>query len=78
MAQSLQGQELRLHRDEQPVAGCQPVQREDPQRRRTVNKDIVEIPTDLCQRPAQKMRAIVAAYQLNLGARQILIGGQDK
>ena len=76
-AQSFEGKIFALQRDDDEISRNEPVQSQEPQRRRTVDEDVVEPGREGTQGPFEEILPLLLIHQLNSRPRQVDAGRDD-
>ena len=76
-ADAFEGEVLTLHGDDHRVGGCQCVDGDEAQRRRTVDEDVVVVVLYGCEHILQNSLSVIHIQHLNLCAHQVNVAGDD-
>ena len=78
IGESFEREIFAVQRDEHGFGGDERVQRQQAERRRAVDEDVIEAIAERREKSAQLRFAPRQRHHFDLGARQIAIGGQDR
>src|SRR5262249_45903018 len=77
VGEAFQRKILAVQRNKHRIGGDQRVQRQEAQRRRTINKDVVIFVVDRIEKNSQAFLTAFEGHQLDLSASQVSIGWNE-